>query len=102
MDNHTSHHTCRVKRLLEQNKIEYRYLPVASSELNPIELVWSVFKHWWRELVAEKGSQIRPKTVEEEIDRTMKEKVGAEGKVTRIYSCLYQKLASLLKPLKTQ
>ena len=47
MDNHKSHHSYLVKDTAEELGFEVLCLPVATSELNPIERVWSLMKRKW-------------------------------------------------------
>ena len=51
MDNHSAHHSLDVKDHPADCDIPSLFLPVYSSPLNPIEHVWSCFKHHWSGLV---------------------------------------------------
>jgi transposase len=51
LDNHTAHRTKRVKELLSQH-FNVLYLPVASSEFNSVERVWSVIKQRYMKMAA--------------------------------------------------
>ena len=44
MDNMKSHHAKAVKNLLDSSGVRYIYLPPYSSDLNPIEKLWSKVK----------------------------------------------------------
>jgi transposase len=46
MDNHPVHHAKRVVKFLEDENIQYIYLPAYSPELNPIEEAFSKAKHY--------------------------------------------------------
>ena len=53
MDNHTSHKANIVKQYISDKKIKVMYLPSYSSDLNPCEWVWKLFKdRWYRKLYA--------------------------------------------------
>ena len=45
LDNHGSHKSHMVTEFLQDQGVEYLYLPPYSSTLNPIERVWSCWKH---------------------------------------------------------
>ena len=47
MDNHSSHRSDSILEYLEQKDVEIIFLPAYSSTLNPVERVWSLFKHEW-------------------------------------------------------
>ena len=49
MNNHTAHHSRQVKELAEDLGCHLLFLPLASSVLNPIELIWSHLKRKWRD-----------------------------------------------------
>lgn len=52
MDNLTVHHSRLLQDFFEENKrITLKYLPAYTSVLNPIERVWNVIKHQWRNLL---------------------------------------------------
>lgn len=46
MDNCSSHKNNDVIKLLEENNVNYLFLPPYSPEFNPIELAWSSIKHY--------------------------------------------------------
>lgn len=48
MDNCSSHNNKDVIKLLEDNHVNYLFLPPYSPEYNPIELAWSKVKHYVR------------------------------------------------------
>jgi transposase len=50
MDNHKAHSKVTCERLEELGAIVLK-LPVASSPLNPIEMVWGLVKQKWRNLL---------------------------------------------------
>ena len=50
MDNMRSHHAKVVKKLLDERKVAYLYLPPYSPDLNPIEKLWSKLKSILRSL----------------------------------------------------
>ena len=47
MDNHSSHRSGNIEEYLEEKGVEIIFLPSYSSTLNPVERVWSLFKHEW-------------------------------------------------------
>lgn len=53
MDNATMHKTHDVRACFNK-KIEQRFLPAYSCELNPIERFWSVIKREWRKYLLSK------------------------------------------------
>ena len=53
MDNHRAHLSRRVKELFQELQCQLFFLPVASSNLNPIETVWSHLKRKWRSRLLE-------------------------------------------------
>jgi transposase len=49
MDNRAAHKAAVVRQAFEQAKINYRYLPAYSPDMNPIEPAWSKLKTYLRE-----------------------------------------------------
>lgn len=47
MDNHRAHHSKVVVKWLQEKQYVMAFLPPYSSELNPIEHIWSVMKNEW-------------------------------------------------------
>ena len=52
MDNLAAHKTAQVRALLDSSGFAYRYLPVYSPDLNPIEPAWAKFKARLRRVAA--------------------------------------------------
>ena len=48
MDNLAAHRAGPVRAALDAARIDYRYLPAYSPDLNPIEPCWSKLKTWLR------------------------------------------------------
>lgn len=53
MDNATMHHSNKVRDVFNE-RVEQRFLPEYSCELNPIERFWSVIKGEWRKYLLTK------------------------------------------------
>ena len=47
LDNHSSHRSNLVKDYIRQNRINVWFLPTYSSDLNPCEWIWKLFKDKW-------------------------------------------------------
>ena len=47
LDNHGSHHAGPVRDLMTKYRYSGLYLPVGSSDLNPVERIWSIMKAKW-------------------------------------------------------
>ena len=54
LDNHRAHRTNDVKTLCVELKIEMMFLPPYRPQLNPIEALWSVVKHYFKGVLREK------------------------------------------------
>ena len=52
LDNHRAHHVEEVTGLLRSKGAETLFLPPATSILNPIEVLWSLVKKRWRNVLA--------------------------------------------------
>ena len=59
MDNAKFHHSQVIQTFLQQERIQYYYLPPYSTQLNPIDEVFSKIKNLYRRI------RPRPKTLEE-------------------------------------
>ena len=51
LDNHRAHWSNKVRALAREMRIELLYLPTSSSECNPVEIMWSMFKRKWRRVL---------------------------------------------------
>ena len=47
LDNHSSHRSNMVQDYIRQNRINVWFLPTYSSDLNPCEWIWKLFKDKW-------------------------------------------------------
>lgn len=70
LDNHNSHYNEDVQMLAMELGLELLYLPVYSSQLNPIESVWGVMKFHWANVVAE--ARLRG-TLEDQLTQTIED-----------------------------
>ena len=71
MDNFGSHHSEEIKKELRKHSWSVLYLPLYSSDLNPIERVWSVFKQKWSSLLMETGGRITEEKAPEAIKQVL-------------------------------
>ena len=53
LDQHRAHNSILLNEYMSQEGLHTKYLPVASSALNPIELVWATMKRYWKRRVME-------------------------------------------------
>ena len=58
MDNHRSHHSKIVMAYLKEIGVQALFMPVNSSPLNPIELVWGTFKSYFSDFIGSKGGRL--------------------------------------------
>ena len=58
LDNHNAHKNNVVRAYAEEHGIILVYLPPTESEFNPIERFWGIFKHHWRKLLLNPGTDI--------------------------------------------
>lgn len=56
-DNHKAHYNKEAKAMMSELGLEVCFMPPSSSPLNPIEQVWSVFKHRIRRSFLAPGGQ---------------------------------------------
>jgi len=47
LDNHSAHRSNTTTKYLKDHGVKYLFLPAYSSELNPVEWVWKLFKDAW-------------------------------------------------------
>lgn len=80
MDNHQSHHTDVVKEVIEKIGLDVLYLPLQTSELNPIERVWSILKRKWADKVVEEKGAIDIERAKTHITSILS---GIKGQVVR-------------------
>jgi hypothetical protein len=59
IDNHQSHKGKIVRKFIEDHGFIIEFLPPYSSHLNPIELVWALFKRLWRRELLMKGDKVQ-------------------------------------------
>ena len=59
MDNHRAHHSKVVTEWLAEKQYVSAFLPVYSSEFNPIERVWAMLKHEWAQTLIRKDFEAR-------------------------------------------
>ena len=59
MDNHSAHKSAMVEEALEMAELKRHNLPVATSELNPVEQVWALLKSRWRAFTCQAKGKLK-------------------------------------------
>ena len=83
LDNHRAHHSKVACEFLVNKLWKVLFLPPYSSELNPIELVWSLMKRQWRKELSSYDYQQRMV----KLNRTKKE-IAEDGQPEESYMVL--------------
>ena len=78
LDNHAAHRGKRARKLCQRLGINLEFLPPAASELNPIERMWSYFKHEWRLLISDDNYRLNRGNIDRYLTECL-DKVARHG-----------------------
>ena len=77
LDNHAAHRSKDTIKFAEEVcKLKLLFLPPAASELNPIERMWSYFKHKWRLTLSDPDENIEMGNIDTYLINCLNEVAG--------------------------
>ena len=79
LDNHPSHHSVEVRKRIASMEANALYLPLYTSELNPIERVWAMFKRRWADKIVEEKGAIDNERAQKHIRDILENQISPES-----------------------